>query len=74
MTKPFESSNTHNGYRIDDRATFEALAPAALIERASMYPGDLVMWDQHDDENGWLLCHDDRHILVEDYILFVDVE
>lgn len=71
MTKPFENSNVCEGYRIDDRATFKALASAVLVERASMYPGDLVLWDPQDGNEGWLICHDRRDVLVQDFELFV---
>lgn len=56
-----------NGYRLDARATFESEATPALVSRAAEYPGALVLWDFNDDEDGFLLCGDDRDALVAEF-------
>ena len=44
-----------NGYRLDARREFEALASTALVARAAKYRGIFVLWDPNDDDDGYLI-------------------
>lgn len=71
-TKPFDNVNEFNGYEIDSRSTFEALASDALIARAANFTGSLVLWDPMSDDDGFLIVSDNRDILVQSYIDFFE--
>ena len=72
MSKPFENSDVFDDFRIDDRATFENHAPPALVARAANFQSTLVLWDQSDNEDGWMLCADDRDLMVEEFCEFFE--
>jgi hypothetical protein len=49
---------TFNGYRLDQRRIFAEKAPDLLVQRAEQFSGQIVLWDENDDEDGFLLVGD----------------
>lgn len=59
-------------YRIVSRSIFEqANLPLGLRNRASVYPGNWVVYDPLDDEDGYLLIMQDSDDLVRQAYQYV---
>ncbi|MGE0576124.1 MAG: hypothetical protein AB7F22_07680 [Reyranella sp.] len=65
---PAEKAIQDNGYRLDRRDTFAAAASLPLVHRAEAYPGEWVLWDPNDDEDGYMIVGDDPEELGREFI------
>lgn len=57
-----------NGYRLDNRKEFMQLATPGLIKRVEEQPGDYVLWDPNNDDNGFLIAGFDPVELEQEFI------
>jgi hypothetical protein len=64
----YKQKITEAGYKLCTRSEFETATdrPAGLLERAQHRVGAFVVYDPHDDADGWLLIGDDAEALARE--------